>query len=62
MRHSLFYRLFDIAPVFKLNKPIQYLSYRIGFDLNSLLHRPGLVESASRSHMLSEWPMAIVGL
>src|SRR6218665_1810382 len=44
------------------NKPIRHFSSRIGFDLNSLLRRPGLVESASRAHMRNEWPMAIVGL
>ena len=43
-------------------KPIRHLSFRIGIDLNSLLHQPGLVKSACRAHMRSEWPMAIVGL
>ena len=33
----------------------------IGFDLNTRLLRPGLVESICRVHMRSEWPMAIVG-
>ena len=44
------------------NKPIRHLIFRIGFDLNSLLHQPGLVESACRAHMRSEWPLDMVGL
>jgi len=34
----------------------------IGFDLNTRLLRPGLVESICRAHMRSEYPMVIVGL
>jgi len=44
------------------NEQIRHLSFSIGFDLNSLLHQLGLVESACRAHMRSEGPMAIVGL